>query len=121
MAVLSNKPVRPTREICQALGLNKFFFSLCGGDSFATKKPDPKGLLSLIQSAKEFGREDHRSLKSPDGVVMIGDSDVDVLTARRAEVRSLGCAYGLAPEALALARPDACVLSPAAWCTALPV
>ncbi len=122
MAVLSNKPVRPTREICQALGLSKFFFLICGGDSFSTKKPDPEGLLSLLETAKEYRRENDRSLdQSKNGVVMIGDSEVDVLMARRARVRSLGCAYGLAPEALALACPDACVFSPAAWPMALPL
>jgi phosphoglycolate phosphatase len=50
---------------------------------------------------------------------MIGDSDVDILTARRCGARSLGCNYGLAPEALAVASPDATVNHPTEWPTAL--
>ncbi len=44
LAVLTNKPVNPSREICSALGLERFFFANYGGNSFATKKPDPEGL-----------------------------------------------------------------------------
>src|SRR6516164_2473576 len=41
MAVLSNKPVGPSRAIVDALGMNEFFFQVYGGNSFETKKPDP--------------------------------------------------------------------------------
>src|SRR5437588_8858727 len=41
MAVLSNKPVNPSRDIIQALRLSDFFVRIYGGNSFATKKPDP--------------------------------------------------------------------------------
>ena len=47
MAVLTNKPVRPAQAICEALGLAPYFLHIYGGNSFATKKPDPEGLLSL--------------------------------------------------------------------------
>ena len=43
MAVLSNKPVYPSRAIVEALGLGRFFARVYGGDSFPTKKPDPQG------------------------------------------------------------------------------
>ncbi len=43
MAVLSNKPVGPSRAIAQALGLSGYFFQIYGGNSFHTKKPDPQG------------------------------------------------------------------------------
>jgi phosphoglycolate phosphatase len=114
MAVLTNKPVYPSREICTALGLAPFFFQNYGGNSFATKKPDPEGLLKLIAEAKAFAPN-----LVPDEVVMIGDSDVDVLTARRCGVRSLGCTFGLAPQALAAAEPDATVDHPSEWPAAL--
>ncbi len=51
MAVLTNKPVRPSRDICAHFGLDRFFFQNYGGNSFHTKKPDPAGLLALIAEA----------------------------------------------------------------------
>ena len=38
---------------------------------------------------------------------MIGDSEVDILTARNCGARSIGCSYGLSPQSLAAAPPDA--------------
>jgi phosphoglycolate phosphatase len=109
MAVLTNKPVEPSRNICAALGLAPFFFQNYGGNSFATKKPEPEGLLALIAEANV----------TPAETVMIGDSDVDVLTARRCGARSLGCTYGLAPQSLAASAPDATVNHATEWPVAL--
>src|SRR5256885_6782166 len=44
LAVLSNKPVNPSRAICQALGLSKFFVQIYGGNRFPSKKPQPPGV-----------------------------------------------------------------------------
>ncbi|MDE3187569.1 MAG: HAD-IA family hydrolase, partial [Acidobacteriota bacterium] len=74
MAVLTNKPVRPARAICEALGLAPYFLNIYGGNSFTTKKPDPEGLNALMLEAEA----------RPDETVMIGDSEVDVQTARNA-------------------------------------
>lgn len=115
MAVLTNKPVNPSREICSALGLEPFFFQNYGGNSFATKKPDPAGLLTLIEEASSL----LGAMIIPDEIVMIGDSEVDVLTARRCGARAVGCAFGLAPDALAAAEPDALVHHPSEWQAAL--
>jgi phosphoglycolate phosphatase len=115
MAVLTNKPVNPSRAICAALGLAPYFFQNYGGNSFATKKPDAAGLLRLIDEAGELGG----GTIAPGDVWMIGDSDVDVRTARGCGARALGCAYGLAAEALAAAGPDAMVDSPEDWVAAL--
>src|SRR5208337_4497992 len=92
MAVLTNKPVRPSRDICEHFGLDRYFFQNYGGNSFHTKKPDPSGLLALIAEASAL--EEGRRI-SPGETVMIGDSDVDILTARNCGARSIGCAYGL--------------------------
>ena len=51
--------------------------------------------------------------------LMIGDSDVDILTARNAGVWSMGCSYGLSPHTLAAVPPDCLVDSPAEWPLAL--
>ena len=48
MAVLTNKPVRPARGICEGLGLADYFLHIYGGDSFPLKKPDPLGLRTLM-------------------------------------------------------------------------
>jgi phosphoglycolate phosphatase len=121
MAVLTNKPVNPSRDICRALGLAPFFFQNYGGNSFETKKPDPAGLLTLIDEATSLltTRVADTLPLTPAEVVMIGDSDVDVLTARRCGARFLGCTFGLAPTALAAAEPEATVDHPSEWPAAL--
>lgn len=117
MAVLTNKPVNPSRQICDALGLAPFFFQNYGGNSFTTKKPDPEGLLTLMREGEDLLRRRDASARKlePQDVVMIGDSDVDVLTARRVGARSVGCLFGLAPHSLEAARPDAVVQHASQW------
>ncbi len=96
MAVLSNKPVNPSRAIVEALGLGDFFFQTYGGNSFVTKKPDPQGARELL---KEAGVQ-------PEQAVMIGDSANDVLTAQNAGMYSVGLKYGLSPATLEKVPPD---------------
>jgi phosphoglycolate phosphatase len=102
MAVLSNKPVGPSRAIVEALGLGPYFFQVYGGNSFHTKKPDPAGVQILLEEA---GVE-------PEEAVIIGDSDIDVLTARNAGIYSVGVTYGLAPHTLQDAPPDVLIDHP---------
>ena len=73
MAVLSNKPVHPSRAIVEALGMGDYFVRIYGGNSFPTKKPDPLGVRTLLE---ETG-------VAPEQALMIGDSSIDVLTHRR--------------------------------------
>lgn len=108
-AVLTNKPVRPSEEICAALGLDRHCFRIYGGNSFDTKKPDPHGLNTLMQEAGA----------RPEETVMIGDSEVDVLTARNAGTGVIGCRFGLAPHSLVDAPPDVLVDEPMEWVEAL--
>jgi phosphoglycolate phosphatase len=109
MAVLTNKPVRPARAICEALGLAPYFLNIYGGNSFSTKKPDPEGLLTLMKEANA----------KPEETAMIGDSEVDVMTARNAGAWCIGCTFGLAPGSLEAIPPDILVDSPADWTAAL--
>ncbi len=83
MAVLSNKPVVPSRAIVEALGLGPYFFQVYGGNSFHTKKPDPAGVQALL----------HEAGVQPGETVIIGDSDIDILTARNAGIYSVGVTY----------------------------
>ncbi len=108
MAVLTNKPVGPARAICEALGLSQYLFEIYGGDSFLIKKPDPLGLNTLMDEA---GVKPHETL-------MIGDSAVDVQTARNAGAWSLGCSYGLAPQTFDETQPDLMVDHAAEWAEA---
>jgi phosphoglycolate phosphatase len=109
MAVLSNKPVVPSRGIVDALGLGQYFFQVYGGNSFHTKKPDPAGVQALLQ---ESGAR-------PQETVIIGDSDVDILTARNAGAYSIGVTYGLAPHTLEDAPPDVLIDKPQELATVL--
>lgn len=109
IAVLTNKPVRPSEEICAALGLTPHCFRIYGGNSFGTKKPDPLGLETLMREANA----------TPEQTLMIGDLDVDVLTARNAGASVIGCRFGLAPHSLADAPPDCFVDNPFEWVEAL--
>jgi phosphoglycolate phosphatase len=117
MAVLTNKPVHPSRDICAHFGLSRFFFQNYGGNSFHTKKPDPHGLLTLIAEANALDPD--QPLVTPSTTIMIGDSAVDVLTARNCGALSIGCAFGLAPHSLTEAPPTLIANSAAEWPTLL--
>jgi phosphoglycolate phosphatase len=108
-AVLTNKPVKPSRAICDTLGLSKYFFQIYGGNSFCTKKPDPEGLNALMREAGA----------KPDETVMIGDSVVDVLTARNAGTYVIGCTFGLSSHTLETISSDCTVDAPSEWTAAL--
>jgi phosphoglycolate phosphatase len=102
MAVLSNKPVNPSRDIVRALELEDFFVRVYGGNSFATKKPDPLGVLTLLQETGVGAAE----------TLIIGDSSIDVLTGRNAGLWTCGVTYGFAPRSLEEVAPDVVVETP---------
>jgi phosphoglycolate phosphatase len=102
LAVLSNKPVNPSRAIVEALGIAGFFLSIYGGNSFPTKKPDPEGVQTILREAGARAEE----------TLIIGDSEIDVLTGRNAGLWTCGVTYGFAPQSLSLAPPDVTVDSP---------
>jgi phosphoglycolate phosphatase len=103
LAVLSNKPVVPSRAIVEALGLGGFFVQVYGGNSFATKKPDPEGARTLLQ---EVGVR-------PEEAAIVGDSHVDIETGRNAGMVTVGVNYGFAPHTLRDSPPDVLVDTPA--------
>jgi phosphoglycolate phosphatase len=102
LAVLSNKPVVPSRAIVEALGLGRFFSQIYGGNSFPTKKPDPEGARKLLE---EYGVQ-------PQHAAIVGDSHVDVDTGRNAGMITVGVTYGFAPHTLADDPPDVLVDHP---------
>ena len=102
LAVLSNKPVIPSKAIVDALGLGQFFSQIYGGNSFTTKKPDPEGARRLLE---EYGVQ-------PQNAAIIGDSHVDVNTGRNAGMVTVGVTYGFAPHTLQDEPPDVMVDHP---------
>jgi phosphoglycolate phosphatase len=89
LAVLTNKPGRPSREILERLELAPFFSQVIGGDTAAGRKPDPTGLLNIVQRAQV----------APAATVMVGDSPVDAETARRAGAVLCIARYGFGAPA----------------------
>jgi len=102
MAILSNKPVNPSRAIVDALGIGDFFLRVYGGNSFETKKPAPLGVVTLLKEAETDRGH----------AMIVGDSSVDVLTGRNAGIATCGVTYGFAPHTLCEAPPDVVVESP---------
>ena len=96
MAVLTNKPVRISNLIVEGLGLKQHFFQVYGGNSFEQKKPDPIGIETLL-SESGAAREQ---------TIMVGDSGVDIQTARNAYVKACGVSYGFQPETFVQYPPD---------------
>ncbi len=96
LAVLTNKPEKFSRMILDGLGVAGSFVRVYGGNTFETKKPDPFGLRRLMDELEV----------PPERTLMIGDSAVDVQTARNANVRCCGVTYGLQPETFEEYPPD---------------
>jgi phosphoglycolate phosphatase len=96
MAVLTNKPVRFSRTLVEGLGLSGHFFQVYGGNSFDQKKPAPVGVRKLLEE----------SGVARDRTMMVGDSGVDIRTARNAEVKACGVTYGFQPEGFLEDPPD---------------
>lgn len=96
MAVLTNKPVRFSERILVGLGISRYFRYVYGGNSFETKKPDPEGMNILLRDFAIAPRE----------AMIVGDSDVDVRTARNSGTWACGVSYGLGLESMRAHPPD---------------
>ena len=99
-AICSNKPEDFVRRILEALKSLDYFDAILGGDSVESKKPDPEGLLHLLD----------RFQCSPEMAVLVGDSPVDIETGKRAGVYTCIVNYGFGnPKEIASANPDCCI------------
>jgi phosphoglycolate phosphatase len=96
LAVLTNKPVRISEAIMNTMGLTSMLFRIYGGNSFEQKKPHPIGIDTLRAEAGV----------TPERTWMVGDSIVDMQTARNAGVMACGVTYGFQPETLGACTPD---------------
>jgi len=84
VAVLTNKPLAPTERILAALGLGDVVEHVIGGDGPYPRKPDPAGLFALMQAVGA----------DADSTLLVGDSQVDRETARRAGTLCCLVTYG---------------------------
>lgn len=84
LAVLTNKPGAHTRLLLEALGIASRFQWVLGGDSPFPRKPDPSSLRHLM----------HAAGTTTTTTVMVGDSMVDIETARQAPTRMCLALYG---------------------------
>jgi phosphoglycolate phosphatase len=96
MAVLTNKPVNFSRAILDGLGFSRYFRYVYGGNSFQKKKPDPMGVQTLLRDLQA----------APHEAMIVGDSDVDIKTARNAGTWACGVSYGLGTDGLRAHPPD---------------
>jgi phosphoglycolate phosphatase len=96
MAVLTNKPERFSKLILQGLGVAGYFRFVYGGNTFEKKKPDPMGVQVLL---RDFA-------VPPAQAMMVGDSEIDVLTARNSSIWCCGVTYGLGSHLLGAYPPD---------------
>jgi len=99
LAVLTNKPVKISHRIMEGLGLSPLFFRIYGGNSFDHKKPHRIGIDTLMRESKIAATD----------TWMVGDSYVDVQTARNAGVASCGVSWGFQPETFREFPPDVLV------------
>ena len=84
MALVTNKPLEQSMQILKAFDLLKYFRWRVGGDGPWPRKPDPEGLRSVMTDASA----------GPDDTMLVGDSGVDLQTARNAGVRVCLARYG---------------------------
>jgi phosphoglycolate phosphatase len=84
LAVVTNKESRYTRTVLDAHQLTPLLDWVVSGDSLATKKPDPAGILACLE----------RFAVAADRALFVGDSRIDVATARNAGIVVWVLPYG---------------------------
>lgn len=102
LAVLTNKPGEMSRAIVQDLGLGGRFIAVIGGDDLNSRKPDPEGLMKIAAQAGV----------RPEETAFVGDSAVDMLTAKNGGAISVGALWGYDREGVVREKPDVVVETP---------
>lgn len=95
-AVCTNKIEAPSVKLLQALGVAERFRAICGQDTFAWWKPDPRALLSTIE----------RAGGDPARAIMVGDSRTDIDTAKAARVPVVAVDFGYTDVPVSELGPD---------------
>jgi len=89
-AICTNKPESISRKILAELAIADQFEALVGGDTCAAKKPDPRPLRSCLEALKT----------PPSHGLMVGDTEVDVATARALQMPVAIVSFGYARQAV---------------------
>ena len=96
LAVCTNKPEEHSIRLLAALGVADRFGSICGRDTFAYAKPDPRHLTLTVEKAGG----------DPGHAIMIGDSRTDVDTARAAGLPVIAVSFGYTDTPVEKLGPD---------------
>jgi len=97
LALVTNKEARYTQAVLDAHQLDAAFDRVVCGDTLAVKKPDPAGIESCLQ---QFG-------VAPERALFVGDSSIDVATARNAGIAVWVLPYGYnMGQPIAASAPD---------------
>lgn len=108
MGVVTNKPAGFSRHLIRELGLEPYFGALIGGDTTPKRKPDPEPLRAALALLDAESVDEARGGDSPDEVILVGDTPIDIESARNAGIRVVAVTWGFARrELLADASPDA--------------
>ena len=111
LAVVTNKESRYTDAVLGAHDLTRLFDRVISGDSLSAKKPDPAGIHSCLE---QFEVERERAL-------FVGDSSIDVATARNAGVQVWALPYGYnMGEPIETCAPDRVIADFSALLTTVP-
>lgn len=95
LAVCTNKREQLARKLLKELKMDGFFQAVTGRDTLPVHKPDPGHLIgTVILADGDLGR-----------AVMIGDSEVDIMTASSAGIPSIGVSFGYSREPIATFKP----------------
>ena len=99
LAVCTNKREVLTLKLLKALKLDAYFAAIAGRDTFAVAKPHPEHLTGVIARARG----------TPARAIMVGDSEVDLATAKAARVKAILVSFGYAAHPLDALAPNAVI------------
>jgi phosphoglycolate phosphatase len=108
-AVCTNKLEVMSRGLLDGLGISDKFKAICGQDTFAFRKPDPRHLTETIALAGG----------DPARAIMIGDTETDIRTAQAASIPVIALDFGYTPVHVSEFGPDAIISSYTELTTAL--
>lgn len=94
-AICTNKYERMSKRLLSGIGMDHLFEAICGQDTFAYKKPDPRHLTDTIKMAGG----------DPDRAIMIGDSKTDIDTAIAAGIPVIAVDFGYSDRPVAELEP----------------
>ena len=101
--ILTNKHERFAVKILDHFGILNYFKEVVGADTFSVKKPDPFGIIRVI----------NKEGVSKEEVLMVGDSVVDIKTGKNAKVLTCGVLWGLGKlDELKKQKPDFLITKP---------